>query len=74
MGKKVSEERAHHVLEAKVAPEDGFDFYLCLIRQVCKALRPRCARGVLAWAARCEVASRPRVPGASVRSGPRRRP
>lgn len=52
VGKKISAEKAHDVLEAKVEPEDVFDFHLLLInhgRQVCKALRPRCARCVLAW-------------------------
>lgn len=52
VGKKISAEKAHDVLEAKVEPEDVFDFHLLLInhgRQVCKALRPRCDRCVLAW-------------------------
>ena len=52
VGKKISAEKAHDVLEAKVEPEDVFDFHLYLInhgRQVCKALRPRCDRCVLAW-------------------------
>ena len=51
VGKKISAEKAHDVLEAKVEPEDVFDFHLLLInhgRQVCKALRPRCDRCVLA--------------------------
>jgi len=44
--------KAHDVLESKVEPEDVFEFHLYLInhgRQVCKALRPRCYRCVLAW-------------------------
>ncbi len=52
VGKKISAEKAHDVLEAKVEPEDVFDFHLYLIthgRQVCKALRPRGDRSVLAW-------------------------
>jgi endonuclease-3 len=52
VGKKISAEKAHDVLEAKVEPEDVFDFHLLLInhgRQVCKALRPCCDRCVLAW-------------------------
>ncbi len=52
VGKKISADKAHDVLEAKVEPEDVFDFHLYLInhgRQVCKALRPRCDRCVLAW-------------------------
>jgi endonuclease-3 len=52
VGKKVTADRAHDILEAKVAPEDVFSFHLYLIshgRQVCKALRPRCDQCVLAW-------------------------
>ena len=48
----VNAEKAHDVLEAKVRPEDVFDFHLYLInhgRRVCKALRPLCDRCVLAW-------------------------
>jgi endonuclease-3 len=52
VGKKINVEKAHDVLESKVEPEDVFDFHLYLInhgRQMCKALRPRCDRCVLAW-------------------------
>ena len=52
IGAGVTADRAHDVLEARVAPEDVFNFHLYLIthgRQVCKALRPRCDRCVLAW-------------------------
>ncbi len=52
IGDKVSADKAHDILEQTVAPEDVFSFHLCLIhhgRRVCKALRPRCDRCVLAW-------------------------
>ena len=52
IGPKVSADRAHDILEAKVAPEDVFGFHLFLInhgRRVCKAPRPRCDDCVLAW-------------------------
>ena len=52
IGPKVSADRAHDVLEAKVTPEDVFAFHVYLIRhgrRVCKAQRPRCGQCVLAW-------------------------
>ena len=52
IGAKVSADKAHDILEAKVAPEDVFGFHLFLInhgRQVCKAPRPRCDDCVLSW-------------------------
>ncbi len=52
VAKKVSAEKAHDVLEAKVKPDDVFAFHMYLInhgRQVCKALRPRCDRCVFSW-------------------------
>ncbi len=52
IGPKVSADKAHDMLEAKVAPEERFAFHMYLIRhgrQVCKAQRPRCEECVLAW-------------------------
>ena len=52
IGKKVSADKAHDILEPMVAEEDVFAFHMYLIRhgrQVCKAQRPRCAECVLAW-------------------------
>ena len=52
VGARVTADQAHDILEPMVTPEDVFAFHLCLInhgRQVCKALRPRCDRCVLAW-------------------------
>lgn len=51
IGRKVSAEAAHDILEPMVAPEDVFAFHVYLIqhgRAVCKAQRPRCQRCVLA--------------------------
>ena len=51
IGPKVTEDRAHDLLEPMVAPEDVFAFHVYLIRhgrQVCKAQRPRCDSCVLA--------------------------
>ena len=52
IGPKVTADQAHDILEPLVPPEEVFSFHLYLInhgRQVCKALRPRCAECVLAW-------------------------
>lgn len=52
IGPKVSADRAHDILEAKVSKEQVFPFHVYLIthgRRVCKALRPRCGECVLAW-------------------------
>tara|TARA_Y100000310_G_scaffold303419_2_gene341745 strand:+ start:1281 stop:2060 length:780 start_codon:yes stop_codon:yes gene_type:complete len=52
VGSKVSADKAHDVLEAKVPPEDVLPFHMYLIyhgRQVCKAQRPRCGECALAW-------------------------
>ena len=52
IGQKVTADQAHDILEAMVAPQDVFAFHLYLInhgRKVCKALRPRCDRCVMAW-------------------------
>ena len=51
IGRRVSAEAAHDILEPMVAPEDVFAFHVYLIqhgRAVCKAQRPRCHRCVLA--------------------------
>jgi endonuclease-3 len=51
IGKKVTADQAHDILEPMVDPEDVFAFHLYLInhgRQVCKALKPRCDSCVLA--------------------------
>ena len=51
IGRKVSAEAAHDILEPMVAPGDVFAFHVYLIqhgRAVCKAQRPRCCRCVLA--------------------------
>ena len=52
IGKKVTADKAHDLLEAQVSPKNVFAFHLYLInhgRKVCKALRPRCDQCVLAW-------------------------
>ena len=52
VGKKVSADKAHDILEPMVSEEDVFAFHMYLIkhgRQVCKAQRPRCDECVLAW-------------------------
>ena len=52
IGKKVSADKAHDILEPMVSEEDVFAFHMYLIkhgRQICKAQRPRCAECVLAW-------------------------
>ena len=52
IGKKVSADKAHDILEPMVSQEDVFAFHMYLIkhgRQVCKAQRPRCEECVLAW-------------------------
>ena len=52
IGKKVSADKAHDILEPMVPAEDVFAFHMYLIqhgRQVCKAQRPRCGECVLAW-------------------------
>ena len=52
VGKKVTADQAHDVLESMIAPEDVFEFHLLLInhgRRVCKAQRPRCSECVLGW-------------------------
>jgi endonuclease-3 len=51
VGRKVSAEKAHDILEPMVPPEEVFAFHVYLIkhgRQVCKAQRPRCGECVLA--------------------------
>ena len=51
IGRKISAEAAHDILEPMVAPEDVFAFHVYLIqhgRAVCKAQRPRCRPCVLA--------------------------
>ena len=52
IGKKVSADKAHDILEPMVAAEDVFGLHMYLIkhgRQVCKAQRPRCTECVLSW-------------------------
>ena len=52
IGRKVSADKAHDILEAKVPPDDVLPFHMYLIwhgRQVCKAQRPRCGECALAW-------------------------
>ena len=52
IGKKVSADKAHDILEPMVSQEDVFAFHMYLIkhgRQICKAQRPRCDECVLAW-------------------------
>ena len=52
IGKKVSADKAHDILEPMVSADDVFAFHMFLIkhgRQVCKAQRPRCSECVLAW-------------------------
>ena len=50
IGPKVTEDKAHEILEEKVEPEEGFNFHVSYInhgRQVCKALRPLCPECVV---------------------------
>ena len=50
IGKKVTVEKAHDVLEGLVPPGDIFPFHVYLIshgRKICKALRPLCKQCVL---------------------------
>ena len=52
VGKKVSADKAHDILEPMVSQEDVFAFHMYLIkhgRQICKAQRPKCDECVLAW-------------------------
>ena len=52
IGKKVSADKAHDILEPMVSEEDVFAFHMYLIkhgRQICKAQRPKCDECVLAW-------------------------
>ena len=52
IGKKVSADKAHDILEPMVSQEDVFAFHMYLIkhgRQICKAQRPKCDECVLAW-------------------------
>ncbi len=52
IGKKVTADQAHDILEPMAPGEDVFAFHLYLInhgRKVCKAQRPRCGECVLAW-------------------------
>ena len=45
IGPKISADDAHELLEARVPPEEVFNFHIAVInhgRQVCKAQRPRC--------------------------------
>ena len=52
IGKRVSADKAHDILEPMVPEEDVFAFHMYLIRhgrQVCKAQRPRCTECALAW-------------------------
>ena len=45
VGKKISAEKAHDILESLVAPEEVFQFHMYLIkhgRDTCKAQRPKC--------------------------------
>jgi endonuclease-3 len=53
LGPKDTADQAHDILESMVQPEDVYAFHLSLInhgRRVCKSLRPRCDRCVLAGA------------------------
>ncbi|MDA1129514.1 MAG: endonuclease III [Chloroflexi bacterium] len=50
IGPKVSVDKAHDILEAKVEPEEVFNFHVAYInhgRQVCRAQRPICAECVV---------------------------
>ena len=50
VGRKVSADKAHDILEPLVPPEEVFAFHVYLIthgRQVCRAQRPRCGECVL---------------------------
>ena len=50
IGPKVSADKAHDILEAKVKPAEVFDFHVSYInhgRQVCRAQRPLCAECVV---------------------------
>ena len=51
IGPKVTVEKAHEILEAKVPPEQVFQFHVAIInhgRRVCKAQRPLCVECVVA--------------------------
>jgi endonuclease-3 len=64
IGPKVSADRAHDILEAKVPEEQVFPFHVYLIthgRRICKALRPRCGECVLAWGCPSRKLFEPRV-------------
>lgn len=75
VGRKVSADKAHDILEPLVPPEEVFAFHVYLIRhgrQVCKAQRPRCGDCVLAE--RCPSAGKFDGPGGRThRSRPGRR-
>ena len=75
VGRKVSAEKAHDVLEPLVPPAEVFAFHVYLIRhgrQVCKAQRPRCGECVLAEG--CPSAGKFDGPGSrNRRSRPARR-
>ena len=75
VGRKVSADKAHDILEPQVPPEDVFAFHMYLIRhgrQVCKAQRPRCGECVLAEG--CPSAGKFDGPGSRTRgSRPGRR-
>ncbi|MBC51578.1 MAG: hypothetical protein CL747_05505, partial [Chloroflexi bacterium] len=50
IGPKVSVDKAHDILEGKVAPEEVFNFHVSYInhgRQVCRAQRPLCPECVV---------------------------
>ena len=52
IGKKVSADKAHDILEPMVPTDEVFAFHMYLIRhgrQVCKAQRPLCTECVLNW-------------------------
>ena len=51
IGPKVTVEKAHEIMEAKVPPEQVFQFHIAIInhgRRVCKAQRPLCNECVVA--------------------------
>jgi len=51
IGPKVTVDKAHEIMEAKVPPEQVFQFHIAIInhgRRVCKAQRPLCAECVVA--------------------------
>ena len=50
IGPKVRADKAHDIIEEKVAPEEVFNFHVSYInhgRQVCRAQRPMCAECVV---------------------------